>query len=102
MREVDFRCLQSALESLNSSTDLVLMRGHITAVLASQASPYVSHRKIWFETAPRPLGDDNVLLAANYRKILVVGRTEDAVKQATETIGRAGRPFWVHRSRPVH
>jgi len=29
----------------------------------------------------------------NYRKVLVIGYTEDDVRQVTETIGRDGRPF---------
>src|SRR5690606_8712672 len=45
-----------------------------------------------FGVVSQPLGAD-VLLVANHCKVLVVGRTEDAVKQATETIGRDGRPF---------
>lgn len=93
MREVDFRYLQSALESLNSSTDLMLVRGRIMAILAHQASPYASHRRVRFEMVPQRLGDDNVLLAANYRKILLVGLSEGAVKQAAESVGREGRPF---------
>src|SRR5690606_16582127 len=92
MREVDFRYLQGALTSLNSSTDLVLVRGRIQAVLSHQASPYASRRQVNFGVVPQPLRDD-VLLAANYRKILLVSRTEDAVRQATEAIGRDGRPF---------
>src|SRR5690606_41810216 len=92
MREVDFRYLQSALESLSSSTDLVLERGRVRAVLSRQASPYASRRQVRFDLALQPLGDD-VLLAANYRKILVVGRTEDDVQRATEAVGRDGRPF---------
>src|SRR5690606_38291 len=92
MREVDFRYLQSALESLSSSTDLVLERGRVRAVLSRQASPYASRRQVRFDLALQPLGDD-VLLAANYRKILVVGRTEDGVQRATEAVGRDGRPF---------
>src|SRR5690606_11009354 len=92
MREVDFRYLRSALESLNSSTDLVQVRGQVQVVLSHQCSPYVSRRQVRFDLAPQPLGDD-VLLAANYRKILIVGRTEGDVRQATEAIGRDGRPF---------
>src|SRR5690606_29918870 len=90
MREVDFRHLRSALKSLSSSTDLVLERGRVRAVLSHQASPYASHRGVRFELVHEPLGDD-VLLAVNYRKILLVGRKEDAVRQATEDIGRDGR-----------
>ncbi len=92
MREVDFRYLQSALMSLKSSTDLVLVRGHIQAVLSRQASPYASHRQVRFDLVPQPLGAD-VLLAANYRKILLVGLFEEAVAQAAEAVGQAGRPF---------
>src|SRR5690606_35291513 len=92
-REFDFRYLQSALASLYSSTGLVPVRGQVQVVLSHQCSPYVSHRKVRFELAPRPLGDDNVLLAVNYRKLLLVGLTEDAVRQAAEDIGRDGRPF---------
>src|SRR5690606_23713448 len=89
MREVDFRYLRSALESLSASTDLVLARGRVRAVLSRQASPYASRRGVRFELVHEP-PDGDVLLAANYRKILVVGRTEDAVRQAAEAIGRAG------------
>src|SRR5690606_19922721 len=92
MREVDFRYLQSALESLSSSTDLVLERGRVRAVLSRQASPYASRRQMRFEMVAQPLGDD-VLLAANYRKILLVGVSAKAVEHAAETIGRDGRPF---------
>src|SRR5690606_21617415 len=92
MREVDFRYLRSTLESLSASTDLVLERGRVRAVLSRQASPYVSHRRVRFEMAPQPLGDD-VLLAANYRKVLVVGVSPEAVAQTAEAIGRDGRPF---------
>jgi len=94
MREVDFRYLTSALESLNSSTDLVLVRGQVQVVLSHQCSPYVSHRQVRFEIVPPTLGDlGDTLLAVNYRKVLVVGRTEDDVRQMTETIGRDGRPY---------
>jgi len=95
MREVDFRHLQSALESLNSSTDLVLVRGPIMAVLAHQASPYTSHRRVRFEMVPPPLGDlgSDSLLVMNYRKLLVIGHTEGDVRQVTEAVGRDGRPF---------
>lgn len=92
MREVDFRYLQSALESLNSSTDLVLANGRVQAVLSHQCSPYVSRRQVRFGPALRPLGAD-VLLVANYRKILLVGLSEEAVEQAAEAVGRSGRPF---------
>src|SRR5690606_4921113 len=92
MREVDFLYLRSALESLNSSTDLVLARGQVQVVLSHQCSPYLSRRQVNFGVVSQPLGDD-VLLAANYRKILIVGRTEGDVRQATEVIGRDGRPF---------
>ena len=92
MREVDFRHLRAALESLNSSTDLVLVRGRVRATLSHQCSSYVSRRRMRFDLAPQPLGDD-VLLAVNYRKILLVGLTADPVAQAAETIGRDGRPF---------
>jgi len=57
MREVDFRYLTSALESLNSSTDLVLVRGRVQAVLSHQCSPYVSRRQVRFEMVPPPLGE---------------------------------------------
>lgn len=92
MREVDFRYLRSALESLNASTDLVLARGRVQVTLSRQCSPYVSHREVQFDLAPQPLEAD-VLLAADYRKILLVGLTEGEVERATEIIGRAGRPF---------
>ena len=92
MREVDFRYLQSALASLNSSTDLVLARGQVQVTLSRQCSPYASHRQVRFDLAPQPLGAD-VLLAANYRKVLLVGVLAEAVEHAAETIGRDGRPF---------
>src|SRR5690554_5410257 len=92
MREVDFRYLQSALESLNSSTDLVLANGWVQAVLSHQCSTYVSHRQVRFDPVPRPLGAD-VLLVVNYRKILLAGLSEETVRQAAEAVGRAGRPF---------
>lgn len=92
MREVEFRYLQRTLESLNASTDLVLVQGRIMAVLAHQASPYVSHRQVRFDLIPQPLGD-NVLMAANYRKVLLAALTEDAVRRAAEAIGADGRPF---------
>src|SRR5690606_35684774 len=38
------------------------------------------------------LGDD-VLLVANYRKVLLVGVSAKAVEHAAETIGQEGRPF---------
>ena len=91
MREVDFRYLRAALESLNTSTDLVLERGMVRVTLSHQCSPYISHRQVRFEMVSRPLGD--VLLVVNYRKILLVGLTADPVAQAAETIGRDGRPF---------
>src|SRR5690606_12793434 len=92
MREVDFRYLRSALESLNSSTDLVLANGWVKVTLSRQCSPYVSRRGVAYEQIA-PIAPEGVIVAANFRKILVVGWTEDAVKQATETIGRDGRPF---------
>jgi len=91
MREVDFRYLRSALESLSSSTDLVLERGMVRVTLSHQCSPYISHRQVRFEMVSQSLGD--VLLVVNYRKILLVGLTADPVAQAAETIGRDGRPF---------
>src|SRR5690606_19679026 len=92
MREVDFRYLQSALESLNSSTDLVLANGRVQAVLSNHCSAYVSGRQVRFGPALRPLGAD-VLLAANYGMIRLVGLSEEAVEQAAEAAGRSGRPF---------
>src|SRR5690606_8756021 len=92
MREVDFRYLQSALESLNASTDLVLASGSVRATLSHQCSQYLSRRQVRFDLSPHPLRAD-VLLAVNYRKILLVGLSEGAVKQAAEDIGRDGRPF---------
>jgi len=92
MREVDFRYLRSALESLSSSTDLVMVRGRVQAVLSHQLSPYASRRQLRFELVDQPLGGD-ALLVVNYRKILLVGLTEDAVRQAAEVVGREGRPF---------
>src|SRR5690606_37919783 len=91
MREVDFRHLQSALLSLSSSTDLVLARGQVRATLSRRCSPHSSHRQVRFNVLERPLGD--ALLAANYRKILLVGLAEGSVRQAAEDIGRDGRPF---------
>ena len=91
MREVDFNYLRSALESLNSSTDLVLERGMVRVTLSHQCSPYLSRRQVRFEMVSQPLGD--VLLVVNYRKVLLVGLTADPVAQAAETIGRDGRPF---------
>ena len=88
--------MQSALKSLNSSTYLVLVRGRVQAVLSHQCSPYVSHRRVRFEVVPPPLVEDlgnDSLLVMNYRRILVIGRTEGDVWQATEDIGRDGRPF---------
>jgi len=43
-----------------------------------------------FDVLERPLGD--VLLVANYRKVLLAGISEDAVRQAAEAIPD-GRPF---------
>ena len=88
MREVDFRYLRSALESLNSSTDLVLVRGYVRVTLSRQCSPYVSRRGVTYDQIA-PIAPEGVLVAANYRKILLVGMSEDATEQATETV----RPF---------
>lgn len=93
MREVDFRYLQGTLESLNATTDLVLARGKVQVTLSRQCSPYVSHREVHFDLTPPYLVSDDVLLVANYRKIMVGGLTKDVVKQAAEAIGREGRPF---------
>src|SRR5690606_5392811 len=98
MREVDFRYLQWALESLNASTDLVLARGRVQVTLSRRGSPYASHREVHFDWAPLPLGAPrpqgaDVLLAANYRNILLVGLVAKEVKQAAEAIGRDCRPF---------
>lgn len=98
MREVDFRYLRGALESLNASPDLVLARGRVQVTLSRRGSPYASHREVHFGWAPLPLGAPqppgaDVLLAADYRKILLVGLTAQEVERATEIIGRAGRPF---------
>jgi len=93
MREVDFRYLRSTLESLNSSTDLVLERGRVRATLSHQCSPYVSRRHVRFDAVAQQLGDDNILLVVNYRKILLVGMSAKAVEQAADAIGRDGRPF---------
>src|SRR5690606_38043567 len=93
MREVDFRYLQSTLESLNATTDLVLARGMVQVTLASQCSPYVSHREVHFDLTPPSLGAEDVLLAANYRQILLVGLLAEPVKHVAEAIGRDGRPF---------
>src|SRR5690606_14696879 len=91
MREVDFNYLRSALESLNSSTDLVLERGMGRVTLSHQCSPYISQRPVRFVVVSRSLA--GVLRVVSYRKILLAGLTADAVAQAAETIGRAGRPF---------
>ena len=92
MREVDFRYLRSTLESLSTSTDLVLARGRAQVTLSRQCSPYLSRRQVNFGEVPQPLEAD-VLLAANYRKTLLVGLFEGAVAQAAEAVGQAGRPF---------
>lgn len=92
MREVDFRHLKAALDSLSSSTDLVLARGRVRVVLSQQASPYASHRGVRFELVHEP-PDGDVLLVANQRKILLVGRAEGDVWQATKAVGRDGRPY---------
>ena len=88
MREVDFRYLRSALESLNSSTDLVLARGQVLAILSRRCSPYVSRRGVEYEEIA-PIAE-GVLLAANYRRLLVVGADPDAVQETTE---RGPHPF---------
>jgi len=92
VREVDFRYLQGALESLNSSTDLVLANGYVKVTLSRQCSPYASRRGVAYEQIA-PIAPEGVIVAANYRKILLVGLSEEAVGQATEAIGRDGRPF---------
>lgn len=92
MREVDFRYLQSALRSLNSSTDLVLVRGCVRVTLSRQCSPYVSRRGVAYDQIT-PVAPMDVLVAANFRNILLVGLSGDAAGRATEDIGRAGRPF---------
>src|SRR5690606_37496948 len=92
MREVDFRHLQSALLSLSSSTDLVLVRGQVRATLSRRCSPYSSHRQVRFDLVSQPLGAD-VLLVVNYRKVLLVGFFKEEVAQAAEAVGQAGRPF---------
>jgi len=92
MREVDFRYLQSALESLNSSTDLVLVRGCVRATLSRQCSPYVSRRGVAYDQIA-PIAPTDVLVVANFRNILLVGLSEDVAERATEAIGRDGRPF---------
>lgn len=92
MREVDFRHLKAALESLSSSTDLVLEQARVRAILSHQASPYVSHREIRFELVTQPL-EGNTLLVANRRKILLVGLAEGDVRRAADAIGRDGRPY---------
>lgn len=92
MREVDFRYLRSALQSLNSSTDLVLAHGYVQLTLAHQCSPYASRRWLSYEPIA-PIAPVGVLVCANYRNILLVGMYEETVKQATEDVGRDGRPF---------
>jgi len=92
MREVDFRYLRSALQSLNSSTDLVLANGWVKLTLAHQCSPYASRRGVEYEQIA-PLAPVGVLVAVNFRNILLVGLSGETVEQAAETIGRAGRPF---------
>src|SRR5690606_41324969 len=98
MREVDFRYLQWALESLNASTDLVLARGRVQVTLSRRGSPYASHREVHFDSAPLPLGAPrpqgaDVLLAANYRNTLLAGLVAKEVKQAAEAAGRDRRPL---------
>lgn len=91
MREVDFRYLQSALQSLNSSTDLVLANGWVKLTLSRQCSPYASRRGVAYEQiAPIAPG---VLVAVNFRNILLAGLSGETVEQAAEDIGRDGRPF---------
>lgn len=92
MREVDFRYLRSALESLNSSTDLVLVRGCVRATLSRQCSPYVSRRGVEYDQIT-PIAPTDVLVCANYRNILLVGLEAEVTERATEAIGRDGRPF---------
>src|SRR5690606_32920242 len=75
-----------------------LARGRVQVTLSRRGSPYTSHREVHFGWAPLPLGAPqppgaDVLLAADYRKILLVGLTAKEVERATEIIGRAGRPF---------
>ncbi len=92
MREVDFRYLQSTLQSLNSSTDLVLVRGCVKATLSRQCSPYVSRRGVAYGQIV-PIAPGDVLVCANYRNILLVGLEAEATERATEAIGRDGHPF---------
>lgn len=92
MREVDFRYLRSALESLNASTDLVLAHGYVKLTLSRQCSPYASRRELAYEQIA-PVAPAGVLVCTNYRNILLVGLSGETVEQAAEDVGRAGRPF---------
>lgn len=92
MREVDFRYLQTALESLNATTDVVLANGGVKVALSRLCSPYVSRREVTYEQIA-PIAPEGVIVAANFRKILLMGLSAEAVKQAAEAIGRDGRPF---------
>jgi|SRR5690606_9501793 len=89
MREVDFRYLRSAVESLSSSTDLVLANGWVKVMLSRQCSPYVSRRGVAYEQIA-PIAPEGVMVAANYRQLLVVGADPNAVQEATE---RGPHPF---------
>src|SRR5690606_2191347 len=92
MREVDFRYLRSAVESLSSSTDLVLVNGYVKVTLSRQCSPYVSRRGVVYEQIV-PVAPEGVIVAANFRKILLIGPSAKTVEKATEVVGRDGRPF---------
>lgn len=89
MREVDFRYLKSALESLSASSDLVLANGWVKVTLSRQGSPYVSRRGVKYEQIA-PVAPEGVIVAANYCRLLVVGPNQNAVQEATE---RGPRPF---------
>jgi len=88
MREVDFRYLRAALESLNSSTDLVLANGRVKATLSRQLSPYASRRGVVYEQI-EPIAE-GALLAANYRYVVAISPSLHRVQEATE---RGPRPF---------
>src|SRR5690606_15692814 len=89
MREVDFRYLKSALESLSASSDLVLANGWVKVTLSRQGSPDVSRRGVKYERIA-PVAPEGVIVAANYCRLLVVGPNQNAVQEATE---RGPRPF---------
>src|SRR5690606_5755657 len=88
MREVDFRYLRSALESLNSSTDLVLANGRVKATLSRQLSPYAARRGVLYEQI-EPIAE-GALLAANRRYVVAISPSPHRVQEVTK---RGPRPF---------